>query len=99
MKGRHEPMDCRRALKIVHGLFYGGAGILLLAILTLSLFRAALVPLVIILSVLGIVSAAAAILLGCRWLRCPRCGASLLLGGRIPSSLPNFCPACGAPLA
>ena len=99
MKGRHEPMDCRRALKIVHGLFYGGAGILLLAILTLSLFRAALVPLVIILSVLGIVSAAAAILLGCRWLRCPCCGASLLLGGRIPSSLPNFCPACGAPLA
>ncbi len=31
-------------------------------------------------------------------LRCPYCGASLMIGGRMPSSLPHFCPDCGKTL-
>jgi len=31
-------------------------------------------------------------------LRCPYCGASLMAGGRMPSSLPHFCPDCGKTL-
>ena len=30
--------------------------------------------------------------------RCPYCGASLMAGGQMPSSLPHFCPDCGKTL-
>ena len=29
---------------------------------------------------------------------CPYCGASLMAGGRMPTSLPHFCPDCGKSL-
>ena len=93
-------MDCRRTLKAVHGVFCGGLG----ALVVDGLFLAAaddqtwLPALAIVLCALGIAGIIGGIVLGYVRLRCPRCGASLMLGGRIPSHLPNFCPACGEPL-
>ena len=31
-------------------------------------------------------------------LRCPHCGESLMLGGRLPTRLPKHCPGCGKEL-
>ena len=96
MDNTNEPMSCHKALKIVNGLFYGGLGLLLLAWVASSLSRGNTVPVpAIVLCILGIVGLVSGIVLAYARLRCPYCGASLMLGGRIPSSLPNFCPACG----
>ena len=101
MLGGREPMDCRRTLKAVHGAFYGGLGALAVNLMVLSVVPADqtwLPVLTIVLCALGIAGIIGGIVLGYVRLRCPRCGASLMLGGRIPSHLPNFCPACGEPL-
>lgn len=99
MDNANEPMNCHKALKIIHGLSYGGLGLLLLAWAASSLSRGNTVPVpAIVLCILGIVGLVSGIVLAYTRLRCPHCGASLMLGGRIPSSLPNFCPDCGKPL-
>lgn len=98
MDNANEPMSCHQALKIVHGLFYGGLGLLLLAWAVLSLSEKTVPVPAVILCILGIVGVVSGIVLAYARLRCPHCGASLMLGGRIPSSLPNFCPDCGKPL-
>ena len=46
----------------------------------------------------GILIMAGSLLTAFSKLRCPYCGASLMAGGRMPSSLPHFCPDCGKTL-
>lgn len=46
----------------------------------------------------GILIKAGSLLTAFSKLRCPYCGASLMAGGRMPSSLPHFCPDCGKTL-
>ena len=93
----NKPMGCQKTLRIVKAFFFCGLGLLLLAWAVLSLSQE-VSALVVVLLVLGIVSAVSGLILCCARLRCPCCGASLMLGGRIPSRLPNFCPGCGKPL-
>ena len=38
------------------------------------------------------------LVLACRKVRCPHCGASLMPGGRLPLRLPPYCPGCGKKL-
>lgn len=100
MDSARKPAGCHKTLKIVHRLFYGGLGLMLLAWaagLCLSSQEAVFVT-VVVLCLLGLVIIVSGILLGSTQLRCPCCGASLMLGGRIPDKLPNFCPECGKPL-
>lgn len=98
MDNTNRPMSCHKALKIVHGLFYGGLGLLLVAWAVLSLSQETVPVLVGVLCVLGIVGIVSGIVMAVARLRCPYCGASLMLGGRIPSHLPNYCPDCGRAL-
>lgn len=95
MKGGNGSMDLQKTLKVVYILFFGGLGLLVLAWIILSLSKVTVSIPAIISCVLGIVATVAGIVLAHARLRCPYCGASLMLGGRIPSRLPNFCPECG----
>lgn len=98
MGNKNKPLSCHKALKIVHGLFYGGLGLLLVAWAVLSLSQETVPVPAGVLCVLGIVGIVSGIVLAYARLRCPYCGASLMLGGRIPSRLPNYCPDCGRTL-
>ena len=88
MKGN---WDCRRTLKLVNVLFYGGLGLLLLTWMIGKIDGAMSVFARMIPGILGMVLAFVR-------LRCPHCGESLCLGGRLPTSLPNYCPRCGKPI-
>ena len=85
-------MDLKRALRRTKCLFFGGFALLFLALMP----EPEAVKLV--LTVLGVALTAGGAFSGWWSLRCPRCGASLMAGGRIPMNLPNFCPRCGKPL-
>lgn len=98
MNSAKKPSGCHKTLKIVHGLFYGGLALVLLAWVVLYLSQKETSAPVVVLCVLGIVGIVSGIVLGGARLRCPCCGASLMLGGRIPTRLPKFCPECGKPL-
>ena len=93
-----ESRDCRRTLKLVNVLFYGGLGLLLLTWMIGKIQGAMPVPAILIPGVLGIVLVIAGLVLAFVRLRCPHCGESLCLGGRLPTRLPNYCPCCGKPL-
>ena len=53
---------------------------------------------IIALCILAIILLIAGLVLGHGYLRCPHCGASLCLNGRVPTRLPRYCPQCGKPL-
>lgn len=96
MSREKRPWDCHQTLKAVKGAFYGGMGALAVNLLLLYIVGEQIwMP---ALTVVGIGAVVAGIVLSYVRLRCPRCGTSLMLGGRIPSRLPDFCPGCGKPL-
>ena len=96
-KMKWEDMDCKQILQVVNVVFYGGFLVLMLALLLLY-FSEEISVLLTVLAVLGGASCFGGVLLAYTRLRCPFCGASLMLGGRIPTHIPNFCPECGKPL-
>lgn len=90
-------IDCRQALKMSHILFFSGfllviAGGLVLCVSTAPRALAAL------LMAGGAVLLIAGLILAAWKVRCPHYGASLMLGGRLPLSLPPHCPGCGEKL-
>jgi ribosomal protein S27AE len=93
-------MDCRRVLKIGNGLFYSGflAILLLFAVTSVIDLSGIASTVVIALAVLSILTCAGGVLFTALRLVCPRCGKSLLLGGRMPHRLPDYCPHCGEKL-
>lgn len=95
MKQKKGKMNLGKILGAAYGLCFGG--LLLLAVGCGIQYRWD-VTFGIVLAVLGVAAMVSGIVLAYARLRCPHCGASLMLGGRIPSSLPNFCPDCGKPL-
>ena len=84
-----EPMDCLRAFKIFHILFYGGFACTI-AVLFLGRLTA---PLLYLLGWLGIIGIFGGLIFGFITVRCPYCG-KRLVKGRLPG-VPNFCPRCG----
>lgn len=95
MKGN---WDCRRTLKLVNVLFYGGLGLLLLTWMIGKIDGAMSVFARMIPGILGTILVIFGMVLAFVRLRCPHCGESLCLGGRLPTSLPNYCPRCGKPI-
>lgn len=93
-----ENMDCHQVLKVINLIFYSSMGLLLMAWIVLQCSQDAVPGFSIFLCVLGVIGVLGGILLAHIRLRCPHCGALLILGGRIPTQLPNFCPTCGEPL-
>lgn len=98
MKKKWESLTCRQILKAVNILFYGGLGLLVLAWAIERTDSPTPGLLFAVLAVGGAALLIAGLVLAFGWLRCPCCGESLCLGGRLPTSLPNYCPHCGKPL-
>ena len=90
---KKKQMDCHQVLKLVHILFYGGLVLLLAAWVAVSV-GGEVAPAVPCAS-LGLLGILGGMIFAFARLRCPRCGKSLCLGGRIPMHLPGFCPNCG----
>ena len=80
------------------------SNVLLLAGVALLLLSGAVaegepsVALIVALCILAIILVIAGMVLAYGYLRCPHCGASLCLNGRVPTRLPLYCPQCGKPL-
>ena len=98
MKKERGPLDCHQLRKIISAVFYGGIALLAVCWLLLSGNGSTVPVFLIVLCAIGAVGVFGGIMLAYACLRCPYCGASLMLGGRIPSRIPNFCPKCGKPL-
>ena len=96
MKKRNE-MDCHQTLRISHILFFCGLAVLLAAGL-LACVRTVPPALPAALAAGGVVLLAASLVLAAWKVRCPHCGASLMLRGRLPTRLPKHCPGCGKEL-
>ena len=97
-ENRHRSRDPRRLMTAIRMFFYGGLGLLALTWALLALFPALEeTPLPLALPACGL--AAVFIASGLSILvRCPRCGAWLCGGMRLPGHLPRHCPKCGKPL-
>lgn len=92
-----EDLTCHQILKLSNALFYGGMGLLVVALLVSSGDDAP--PVLVALPVAaGAALIVAGLVLAFWKLRCPYCGESLCLGGRLPTSLPRHCPGCGKEL-
>ena len=90
-------LDCYQGLKLTNILFYSGLGVMALGGLVIG--AAGNWPGVMVASgVIGVVCVIAGLVCGFTYVRCPKCGESLMPGGRVPSELPNFCPHCGKEL-
>ena len=86
-------MDYRKGLRVSKIVFFSGVGVWLLGIAIGAIMHALAVIMVSAVLCLGIMFVG--IYLATKWVRCPHCGGSLMLGGLIPGSLPNYCPHCG----
>lgn len=89
-------MDHHQALRVTHILFFGGLGLMLLSVLIGASVDSTAV--MVIAGILGMLGVAAGLCCGFTCVRCPDCRGSLMAGGRVPGSLPRFCPHCGKPL-
>ena len=94
---RKLPADLSTLLGVITVLFCGGLGLILLSCLLVSVFP---IPEAVGggLLFLGVCVLVSSLVLAYSRIRCPYCGGSLMLRGRLPSSLPRFCPHCGKPL-
>lgn len=74
-------------------LCFGGGFVLLM--LSLAIVSATDLAWIYALSILGGIIMIGGLLFGYAKVRCPYCGKSLMLGGRMPRRLPDYCPGCG----
>ena len=90
LREKWRSMDCRQMLNVVNGTFYGGLGLLLVAWIV-SQCSQSTVPggFAVLLCVLGMAGVFGGILLAYLRLRCPHCGASLMLGEGSPPVFPT----------
>lgn len=97
MKGKKGKTNLSKILGAVYGLCFGG--LVLMALGSGIAYRWSAAPGIVV-SVLGLLTIVAGLVLAGVRLRCPYCDASLLSGGRslLPTDVPNFCPHCGKPL-
>ena len=95
------PMGPHKLLKIYRGVFFGGLGLTAVIYLIGESYqwRGNDVPVFLwVAAGVGILIMAGSILAAFLKVRCPYCDASLMAGGRMPTSLPHFCPDCGKDL-
>lgn len=95
------PMGPHKLLKVCNGFFSGALTMLTAAYLIGEPYQWRGNDVSVFLWIaagVGILIMAGSLLTAFSKLRCPCCGASLMAGGRMPSSLPHFCPDCGKTL-
>ena len=91
-----DSLTLHQVMRLSNVLLLAGVALLLLSGAVAE--REPSVALIVVLCILAIILVIAGLVLGYGYLRCPHCGASLCLGGRIPTRLPRYCPQCGKPL-
>ena len=95
------PMGPHKLLKICNGFFFGGLGLTAVIYLIGESYqwRGNDVPVFLwIAAGVGLLSMIGSVLAAFLKVRCPYCDASLMSGGRVPTSLPHFCLDCGKTL-
>ena len=95
------PMGPHKLLKICNGFFFGGLGLTAVIYLIGESYqwRGNEAPMFLwLIAGAGFLSLFRGLQIASLRLCCPYCGASLMAGGRMPSSLPHFCPDCGKSL-
>lgn len=102
MKKAKKPADCRWTMTVSRALFISGLMLILIAWgvstnVTAS-NQAVLSGMMLTLMMIGVLVILAGVIYAWRKLRCPACGETLCLNGRIPMRLPETCPHCGHPL-
>lgn len=90
-----KPMSANYALGITKLLFYGGFAMMLVEMTIVTVVQIASSPLFYVLFGASLLCLFGGWLFGLAFVRCPHCGKSLMLGGRMPSRLPDYCPGCG----
>lgn len=85
-------MDCIRAMEIFKIMFFGGLACAVVALLVGLVFE----PIMYTLGWVGIIGVVGGLIFGYSKIRCPYCGAMLLIG-RLPG-VPRVCPECGEKL-
>lgn len=89
---KKETMSANYALGITKLCFGGGFVLIILSLATGSAW------IVYVLGIPGCIGLFGGLIFGYCKVRCPYCGKSLMLGGRMPSRLPDYCPSCGTAL-
>ena len=95
------PMGPHKLLKVCNGFFFGGLGLTAVIYLIGESYqwRGNEAPMFLwLIAGAGFLSLFRGLQIASLRLCCPYCGASLMAGGRMPSSLPHFCPDCGKTL-
>ena len=95
------PMGPHKLLKVCNGCFFGGLGLTAVIYLIGESYqwRGNDVPVFLwIAAGAGLLCMFGSVLTAFLKVRCPYCDASLMAGGRVPTSLPHFCPDCGKDL-
>ena len=97
-----KPVGPHKLLKICRRLFFSGALTMLTAAYLIGRFytwRGNEAPMFLwLIAGAGFLSLFRGLQIASLRLCCPYCGASLMAGGRMPTSLPHFCPDCGKSL-
>mgnify|MGYP000484725815 CR=1 FL=1 len=95
------PMGPHKLLKVCNGFFFDGLGLTAVIYLIGESYqwRGNEAPMFLwLIAGAGFLSLFRGLQIASLRLCCPYCGASLMAGGRMPSSLPHFCPDCGKSL-
>ena len=95
------PMGPHKLLKVCNGFFFAGLGLTAVIYLIGESYqwRGNEAPMFLwLIAGAGFLSLFRGLQIASLRLCCPYCGASLMAGGRMPSSLPHFCPDCGKSL-
>lgn len=88
-----KPMSANYALGLTKLCFHGG---FVLTMLSLAIVSATdLAWIMYVLCIPGFVVMIGGLIFGYAKVHCPYCGKSLMLGRRLPSHLPDYCPGCG----
>ena len=95
------PMGPHKLLKVCNDFFFGGLGLMAVIYLIGEPYqwRGNEAPMFLwLIAGAGFLSLFRGLQIASLRLCCPYCGASLMAGGRVPTSLPHFCPDCGKSL-
>ncbi len=90
-------LNCHQGLRLTHLLFFGGLGLM---VVSLMMNGKGVMPFfgVVIAGILGLGCVIAGIIVCGLTVKCPHCGKFLNRSGKIPRSIPKFCPMCGEKL-
>lgn len=98
MDKQKKPMDYHWVFRFVYVLVFLGLGTMIVTWFSGDTASGELTAVQTVFMVVGFLVIFCGLLLGWTKLRCPYCGKSFCIGGRVPLWLPKVCPNCGKKL-